>query len=61
MQEAYDQPFSVTVVEGEVVISGPDGLRASLTPAAAIESATRLREAAEQAAREAGLSGKARD
>lgn len=59
MHEAFDEPFSVTVADGEVVIVGPDGVRASLTPAAARESARRLMEAAERADREASGSGRA--
>lgn len=52
-REAFDEPFTVAVVDGEVVIVGPDGVSAAFTPAAAAESARLLREAATQAAREA--------
>jgi hypothetical protein len=38
----FDQPLEVKVVEGEVVLSGPNGLNGSLTKAAARESARRL-------------------
>ena len=36
----------VIVIDGEVVITGPDGVAISLTPEAAITSAERLLEAA---------------
>jgi hypothetical protein len=39
---AFDQPLEVSLEGGEVVITGPDGLCASLTPEAARESARRL-------------------
>lgn len=38
----FEEPLEVTVVEGEVVILGPDGIRGSFTPAAARESAERI-------------------
>ncbi|MDB5422643.1 MAG: hypothetical protein JWQ29_59 [Phenylobacterium sp.] len=43
---AFDEPLEITCVEGEVVVTGPDGLHASLTPQAARESARRLAAAA---------------
>lgn len=43
---ALDTPLVVAPVEGDVVITGPDGLAASLTPQAAIASAERLLTAA---------------
>jgi hypothetical protein len=45
--------MEVQVVEGEVVVLGPDGVGLSLTPAAAEESGRRLIRAA-QAARGEG-------
>ncbi len=42
---AFDQPLEIEVIEGEVVINGPDGLCASLTLQAARESERRLRAA----------------
>jgi hypothetical protein len=42
---AFDQPLEISVEDGEVVISGPDGLCASLTAQAARESARRLARA----------------
>jgi hypothetical protein len=44
------EPMTVSVEAGEVVITGPDGIRGSLTPDAALESAERLRQAADRAA-----------
>ncbi len=45
-----DEPLEVSAESGEVVITGPDGLSASLTPRAAQESARRLAAVAEQIA-----------
>ena len=39
---AFDQPLEFEVIEGEVVLTGPDGLCASLTLRAAQESECRL-------------------
>ena len=39
---AFDEPLEIALEDGEVVITGPDGLCASLTPQAARESARRL-------------------
>jgi hypothetical protein len=41
--------MTVTVVEGDVVILGPDAIGVSLTPEAAEESGRRLQQAATQA------------
>ena len=49
MSEAYSEAMTVRVIEGEVVILGPDGLSAALTPEAAEESARRLKAAAREA------------
>ena len=46
LSDAFCEPMTVQVVEGEVVVLGPDGIGASLTPAAARESGRRLIEAA---------------
>ena len=48
-QEALDQPLTVVVTDGEVVILGPDGLSGSFTPQAARETGRRLIAAAETA------------
>jgi hypothetical protein len=44
--------MTVTTVDGEVVVLGPDAMAAALTPDAAEESARRLMTAAEAARRE---------
>ena len=46
---AFTEPMEVSVIDGEVVISGPQWLHASLDPAAAQTSADRLAIASEQA------------
>ena len=45
----FDEPMEVHDVDGAIQISGPDGLQGSFTPAAAIESGTRLFEEAAKA------------
>jgi len=48
---AYSQPLLVDVIDGEVVIRGPEGpTGVSLTPAAAALSAQRIADAARRAA-----------
>ena len=49
VNEAYSEPMTVTVVDGEVVVLGPDAVSVSLTPDAAEESARRLSAAAAEA------------
>ncbi len=51
---AYDTPTTVTHVDGEVVLDGPDGIGLSMTPSAADESAKRLRRGAAEARRGVG-------
>ncbi len=46
---AYDAPSTVYAIDGEVVLSGPDGVGLSMTPAAAAETARRLAEASKVA------------
>ena len=46
---AVDQPLEVVVVEGEIAITGPEGVAISLTLAAAAASARRLQAAVEEA------------
>jgi hypothetical protein len=52
VSEAFDEPMTVTTVDGEVVVLGPDALAGALTPDAAEESARRLMTAAREARRE---------
>ena len=44
--KAADTPLEVKAVNGDIAITGPDGLHASLTVQAALASARRLLEAA---------------
>lgn len=46
MHEPYDEPTNVTAVDGEVQLNGPDGITVSMTPEAAVETSSRLFEAA---------------
>lgn len=48
-EKAFDEPLSVRVAEGAVVIVGPDAAALALTPEAAERSAERLRNAADEA------------
>jgi hypothetical protein len=52
VSEPFDEPMTVTTVDGEVVVLGPDAIAAALTPDAAEESGRRLMSAAEAARRE---------
>lgn len=47
--QAFDTPLEVKAVDGEIAITGPDGLCASFTQEAAIASAKRLLAAAGEA------------
>lgn len=53
MSGPFSEPMTVTTVEGEVVVLGPDAIGVSLTPASAEESAHRLLRCAEEARRTA--------
>lgn len=53
MSGPFSEPMTVTAVDGEVVILGPDGVGVSLTPDSAEESARRLLRCAEEARRAA--------
>lgn len=46
MSDAFSEPITLLVSEGAVVVLGPNGLAAPLTPDAAEESARRLFAAA---------------
>jgi hypothetical protein len=54
LSKAFAEPMTIRVVEGEIVILGPDSVAISLTPSAAEESARRLMEAAAEARGEDG-------
>jgi hypothetical protein len=45
----HETPSTVTAVQGQVLVDGPDGVAVSFTPDAATETARRLIEAAEEA------------
>jgi hypothetical protein len=47
-QTAINTPLDVAVTDGEVSISGPDGLSGALTLEAARKTADRLKEAVDQ-------------
>ncbi len=49
VSEAFDEPMTVRVVEGDVVVLGPDSVAVALTPDAAEESARRLADGAREA------------
>lgn len=51
MGDAFCEPMTLVVSEGAVVILGPDGMAAALTPDAAEESGRRLIAAAAEARR----------
>ena len=51
----HDEAMGVTSQPGEVAIKGPDGIDASLTPRAALQSAKRLEAAAQKAAHRSPL------
>jgi hypothetical protein len=52
VSEPFDEPMTVTTVDGQVVVLGPEAIAAALTPDAAEESGRRLMTAAETARRE---------
>ena len=45
----HDEPGSVVVEQGYVLLDGPDGIAVTMSPAAAEETGRRLIEAARQA------------
>ncbi|PAX07258.1 hypothetical protein [Sphingomonas lenta] len=49
MVKPQDRPAKVERVDDEVLIDGPDGMTASLTPEAALETAQRLEDKAKEA------------
>lgn len=49
MSDALTEPMTMVVSEGAVVVLGPNGIAAALTPLAAEESARRLLAAAQRA------------
>lgn len=49
----YEEPASVSAVEGEVVVLGPGAISGAFTPEAAVETARRLLNAADRARRQA--------
>ena len=51
--KAYDEPTTVTVIDGEVVLDGPDGVGLSMTPEAAETTGRRLVDAARKAREDA--------
>lgn len=58
LRPAFKEPMTVMVVDGEIVVLGPDAVAVSITPEAAEESGRRLMAAAEtvvQSRSEAGF------
>lgn len=49
MVKPHDKPAKVERVDDEVLIDGPDGMTASLTPEAALKTAQRLEQKAIEA------------
>jgi hypothetical protein len=49
--QAYAEPMRILIVDGDIVVLGPDGVGVSITPECAEESGRRLIAAAEQARR----------
>lgn len=47
LRPAFKEPMTVMVVDGEIVVLGPDAVAVSITPEAAEESGRRLMAAAE--------------
>lgn len=48
-RKAYDKPSTVTPIDGEVAMLGPDGVGVSMTPNAADKTGELLRDAAAEA------------
>lgn len=51
-RQPYDKPIHAAAEHGEVILNGPDGIAASLTPRAARLSADDIRKAADVAERD---------
>jgi len=61
VSDAFREAMTLVVADGAVVILGPDGMSAALTPDAAEESARRLMVAADEARRCCDSSGSGED
>jgi hypothetical protein len=59
--EPFDEPTEADCIDGEVVMLGPGTIAASMTPAAAEETARRLQSAARRAGLPAGAAGPVED
>ena len=49
MAKVYDSPSDVSAIGEEVQLDGPDGVAVSLTPEAALKTASRIDDAAVEA------------
>lgn len=49
MVKPHDKPAKVERVDDEILVNGPDGMTASMTPEAALETAQRLESKAVEA------------
>jgi hypothetical protein len=51
-RKVFNEATTTAAIDGDVVLTGPDGVAVSMTPAAAFETARRLTETAKEALRQ---------